>query len=157
MRQCGLRDALALRAIRLEALTLAPEAYGSTYRETVTWPVERWRSLCRRGNYYLAHSEGAVVGMVSGGTNDQYPGMQWLYGLYVSPGARGTGVATQLVGAVEEWARRERASSLHLHVSDSSRRARAFYDRVGFAASGGFVTMSRDPSVRLTEMVKNLE
>jgi GNAT superfamily N-acetyltransferase len=136
---------------------LAPGAYGSTYRETLTWPDERWRSLCRLGNYYLAQRDGAVVGMVSGGTNDQYPGTKWLYGLYVAESDRGTGVAIQLVAAVEDWARRAGASSLHLHVNDRAERAKAFYEKVGFAASGGFVTMLRDRSIRLIEMVKNIE
>ena len=147
---------MALRAIRLEALSDAPEAYGSTYAETVTWPDDWWRSLCRRGNYYVARREGVVVGMASGGTNDQYPGTHWLYGLYVSPSARGTVVAAQLVGAVEEWARREGASSLCLHVTDSAPRAGAFYEKIGFETTGGFVTMSRDRSIHLIEMVKEL-
>lgn len=157
MRRCGLGDAAALRVIRLEALTMASEAYGSTYKETLKWPEERWRSLCRRGNYYLARSEGEVVGMASGGTNDQYPGTRWLYGLYVTARARGTGVAAQLVEAVVEWATEERASTLHLHVNDSAERAKAFYEKTGFAPSGGFVTMSRDPRIRLIEMVRNLD
>ena len=71
--------------------------------------------------------------------------------------ARGTGAAAQLVGAVEEWARDELAPTLHLHVNESAERARAFYEKVGFAPSGGFITMSRDPRIRLIEMVKNLD
>lgn len=152
-----MRDAMALRDIRLEALRLAPEAFGSTYAETVTWSDDRWRSLCRRGTYYVAKRERSVVGMASGGFHDQYPGTHWLYGLYVSPSARGTGVAHQLVGAVEEWARAEGASSLWLHVTDSAQRASAFYEKIGFTTTGGFVTMSRDPSIHLIEMVKELE
>jgi GNAT superfamily N-acetyltransferase len=146
-----------LRVIRIEALTMAPEAYGSTYKETLKWPEERWRSLCTRGNYYLARSEAQVVGMASGGTSDQYPGTRWLYGLYVTASVRGTGVAAQLVEAVVEWAVQERASMLHLHVNDSAERAKTFYRKVGFEPTGGFVTMSRDPRIRLIEMVRNLD
>ena len=42
--------------------------------------------------------------MVSGGYNDNHPGTHWLYGMYVTPAARGSGAAELLVGAVANWA-----------------------------------------------------
>ena len=46
--------------------------------------------------------------MVSGGYNDNHPGTHWLYGMYVTPAARGSGAAELLVEAVVDWARERR-------------------------------------------------
>lgn len=154
---CGVGDAPSLRSIRLEALADTPEAYGSTYAEARGWSIDRWETMSRDWNFYLAEHQGRVVGMASGGLNDQRPGTRWLYGMYVAPDMRGTGVAGQLVGAVEQWARGEGVSSLYLHVTETLARARGFYERTGFCLTGDVIAMGRNPSLRLVTMVKNLE
>jgi len=68
--------------------------------------------------------------MASGGYNDAHPGTRWLYGMYVSPSQRGSGLANQLVDAVVSWARGEGAKEIFLHVTKSVARARAFYTKV---------------------------
>jgi GNAT superfamily N-acetyltransferase len=157
VRPCGADDAPSLRSIRLEALADTPEAYGSTYAEARRWSIDRWETMSRDWNFYLAEYQGRVVGMASGGLNDQRPGTRWLYGMYVAPDMRGTGVAGQLVGVVEQWARGEGVSSLYLHVTEKLARARGFYERIGFRSTGDVIAMGRDPSLRLVTMVKNLE
>lgn len=150
-------DAEALRTIRLEALLDTPQAYGATYEELKDWPDERWEMICRRPNYFVAEYDGRVVGIVSGGRNEQFPGTRWLYGIYVTPFARGTGTAAQLVGAVEQWARGEGVNRLYLHVAEPVARARAFYERIGFRLTGETMVMDRDPSIRLLAMDKSLD
>lgn len=157
MRHCSVNDALLLRAIRLEALLDSPEAYGSTYKESRTWADRHWQALCRQWNYYLGEHEGRVVGVASGGLNELHPGTRWLYGMYVSPSARGSGVADLLVDVVEKWARSEGADELYLHVAEPMARARAFYESVGFRATGDVIKMDRDQSVLLATMVKSLD
>jgi GNAT superfamily N-acetyltransferase len=149
-------DASLLRAIRLEALLDSPQAYGSTYQESRTWADRHWRALCREWNYYLAEREGRVVGVASGGTNELHPGTRWLYGMYVSPSSRATGVAHRLLVTVETWAQQEGAESLYLHVAAPMLRARAFYEREGFVATGEVHVMDRDPTIELATMVKHL-
>ena len=149
-------DASLLRAIRLEALADSPQAYGSSYEETSAWSNRHWRALCRQWNYYLAEHEGRVVGVASGGTNNVHPGTRWLYGMYLSPSARGTGVAQQLVEAVESWARDEGVDSLFLHVAEPMARARAFYEKEGFVLTGEVIVMQRDPTIQLSTMAKRL-
>jgi len=145
-----------LKAIRLESLGDTPEAYGSTYDDAVTWPDERWRSVANQWTYWLGERNGRVVGMVSGGLNDHHPGTRWMYGMYVTPGERGTDVATRLVDEVSQWARGEGATSLYLHVTSTVARARAFYEKVGFVLTGDVIVMDRDPSLRLVTMVRDL-
>jgi len=157
VRRAGVSDALVLRAIRLEALGDTPEAYGSTYEESLNWSARHWRKVAKNWNYYLGECDGDVRGMASGGYNDAHPGTRWLYGMYVSPSQRGSGLANQLVDAVVSRARGEGAKEIFLHVTKSVARARAFYTKVGFVENGETIVMDRDPSIILCTMVKTLD
>jgi GNAT superfamily N-acetyltransferase len=157
IRLCGLDDWRDLRAIRLEALKDTPDAYGSTYEESVLWSDAQWQNAASTRLYYLAHRDGAVVGMVSGGFNDAYPGSRWLYGMYVTPNERGGGTATLLVRAIDDWAKSHGVTEVYLHVTTSVPRARAFYEKVGFHATGESFQMDRDPSLTLVTMVQRLD
>ena len=61
---CGLNDWQDLRAIRLEALSDTPEAYGSTYEESVRQSDALWKNAASTRLYYLARRDGRVVGML---------------------------------------------------------------------------------------------
>ncbi len=156
VRRAKVDDAPALRAIRLEALKDTPEAYGSTYEESLRWTSRQWRKVAKTRNYFLGECQGVVRGMASGGYNEDRPGTWWLYSMYVSPNERGTGLAQQLVDEVVAWARGEGATELHLHVGSRSARARSFYTKLGFVERGDVIEMDRDPSIGLHTMVKTL-
>lgn len=145
-----------LRAIRLEALSDSPEAFGSTYGVALKLSNYQWRAMVERSLYFLAERDGNVVGMVSGGLNDRHPGTHWLYGMFVTPSARGTNTASLLVDAVVEWARSEGATELYLHVTSIAQRARGFYARVGFVLTGENFGMDRDPRLTMLTMKKSL-
>lgn len=98
----GIDDWENLRSIRLEALADTPEAYGSTYDESVRWSDAQWKNSAATRLYYLAERDDRVVGMVSGGYNDAHPGTRWLYGMYVTPIERGTEAASLLVRSIGE-------------------------------------------------------
>ena len=156
MRRARAEDWAALRAIRLEALSDTPEAFGSTYEKANDFSNDQWRAMAAQRYYFLAARKSVVVGMISGGLNDDHPGTRWLYGMYVTPAARGSGVAALLVAAVEEWARGEGASELFLHVGSSVARARNFYLKMGFQPTGESHTMTREPSLDLVTMRRSL-
>jgi len=149
-------DWSALRAIRLEALRDTPEAFGSTYNETLLFSANEWRTFAQQRCYFLAERDGVVVGMISGGYNDAHPGTHWMYGMYVTPIDRGTGTAQVLVRSVQEWARSEGADELFLHVGSTVARARAFYEKLGFVPTGDTFVMPRDKGVVLTTMKRSL-
>jgi GNAT superfamily N-acetyltransferase len=157
VRRCGPDDWPGLRAIRLEALADTPDAYGSTYEENARWSDAQWKNAATNRLYYLAERDGRVVGMVSGGFNDGYPGTRWLYGMYVTPSERGTGTAALLVGAIADWAKSEGVDEMYLHVTTSVARARAFYEKVGFRATGEHFTMERDSTLTLITMVQSID
>lgn len=149
-------DWRALKSIRLEALADTPDAFGSTWGENNKWSDAQWKNAAKNRLYYLAYRDDVVVGMVSGGLNDQHPGTRWLYGMYVTPSDRGRGTADRLVATVVEWVRREGANEVYLHVTSSVARARAFYTRLGFRRTGETFQMERDRSLTLETMVLHL-
>lgn len=156
IRPTGASDWRELRTIRLEALEESPDAFGSTHHEVVAFADERWESMAADLHFFLAERGGAVVGMASGGYNDRYPGTHWLYGMYVTPRERGTGVAAQLVRAVADWAIADGADELYLQVTATLERARRFYSRMGFRDTGERQTMHRDARLVLITMRRDL-
>ncbi len=96
------------------------------------------------------------MGMVSGGLNDQHPGTHWLYGMYVTPAARGSVAASRLVEAVIAWAKGQGATELFLHVTRSVERAYAFYLKMGFVETGERHVMDRDRRLELLTMRRSL-
>lgn len=145
-----------LRAIRMEALSDSPQAFGSTFAVAAKLSNYQWRSLVERSLYFLAERDGYVVGMVSGGFNDRHPGTRWLYSMYVTPAARGGEAASSLVEAVVDWAKGDGAGELFLHVTATAARAVAFYARMGFAPTGEDFPMDRDPSLIMLTLKKTL-
>jgi GNAT superfamily N-acetyltransferase len=157
IRRCGPNDWEDLRSIRLEALRDTPEAYGSTYEESVLWSDAQWKNAASTRLYYFADRDGDVVGMVSGGFNEGSPGTRWLYGMYVTPSERGSGTAALLVKTIADWARVHGVGEIYLHVGSSVPRARAFYEKVGFRPTGETFEMDRDVSLTLITMVQELD
>ena len=157
IRQCGPTDWRDLRTIRLEALGDTPEAYSSTYEESVRWSDAQWKNAASNRLYYFAYRDRRVLGMVSGGFNDAHPGTRWLYGMYVTPSERGSGTAALLVRSIADWAKSQGVDEIYLHVGSSVARARAFYERVGFRLTGEAFQMDRDESVTLFTMVQQLD
>lgn len=152
-------DALALRAIRLEALLDAPLSFGSTHEEVAAWPEEKWVEMASAPTTFIAERDGVVVGMARGGTNDHDPAdspQRWLWGMYVTPSARGDGTAAALIDAVAEWSRGDGGASLHLFVSSQAPRAHAFYEKVGFVDNGEPQTPDEHPDLAFQPMVRPL-
>lgn len=149
-------DVAALRGIRLESLADSPDAYGETFENCTTWSDDVWAQKAREWNFYLAEVDGRVVGMARGERHDERPEARYLFAMYVSPAARGGDAATRLVDAVSSWAAAEGADELCLYVSNAATRARAFYEKAGFVASGACVAMDRDEGLVCEEMTRSL-
>ncbi|GAB7035737.1 GNAT family N-acetyltransferase [Streptomyces sp. NPDC021749] len=127
------------RALRIAALTDAPQAFGSRLAD---WQgegdrEERWRGrLSIPGSHNLAALlHGKPVGMASGVPGSR-SGVVQLISMWVSKDARGYGVGDHLLRAVEEWARQTGAGTLQLAVMPGNEHARALYRRNGFQDAG---------------------
>ncbi len=147
----------AVRAIRLEALADTPDAYGETLDTAQKISDDEWRNNLDNRFYVCAFVDDTAVGLASGGENDNFPGTEWLYGMYVTPTYRGSAVAQQLVEAVVARARQRGADALYLQVTLSVERAVAFYQKLGFVETGECRQMERDATLELALMRLPLE
>lgn len=127
-------DWKVLRDVRLAALAEAPYAFMSTLAEEEAYDEAAWRERIARSALFLAWDGAQPVGIV--GTFGRDDGGWHVVSMWVSPAARGTGTAGGLIGAVVAHARAQAASTLTLWVTDANPRARAFYQRMGFRATG---------------------
>jgi len=138
----------AVREVRLDALSRAPDAFASTLEREQAFDQQEWRRRLATTAYFGAWPAGPaprLAGMVATfpETGPQAPAMQhatpgtWhLVAMWVSPEHRGQGMADQLVAAVCDLARARGAGQVALWVADANPRARAVYQRLGFRLSG---------------------
>ena len=137
VRRLDVSDAEAFRSIRLEALKNEPDAFGSTFEKESTEPVGFWPDRLTRNAIFGGFFRDRLVGVagfyVLASTKLSHKGVLW--GMYVTPEARGSGLAAALVETLLEHACKE-VEQVQLTVVTSNPRARRFYQRMGFAEYG---------------------
>jgi len=129
------QDWRQLRDARLAALAEAPYAFASTLAREEAFTDEVWRERAGSGRTFGAWRDSEIVGLATGFPEEPPTGWH-LVGMWVAPECRGQGIADELVGAVCDLARQSGATSVRLWVTDANDRGRAFYRRLGFAATG---------------------
>lgn len=127
--------------VRLAALADAPEAFSSTLERERGFTEQRWRRRLETAATVLAWLDGHPVGTATGRAEDtaepySVAGAWQLVGMWVAPGARSSGVADLLVARIGEHAAQAGATALVLWVVETNTRARAFYRRSSFQATG---------------------
>jgi ribosomal protein S18 acetylase RimI-like enzyme len=153
-------DWRAWRELRLAALAEAAYAFGS---QLADWQGEgdreqRWRdrlSIPRSYNL-IAVLDGQPAGMASGVPAEDEDGTAELISMWVSPAARGRGVADRLVRAVVDWARQAGAGMIKLAVAEDNQSAIALYRRSGFAGTDEPGDLMPDGMRRELVMAKSL-
>ncbi len=134
-------EAKRLRAIRLRALSNAPDAFGSTFEETAARPPKSWPKQLAELATFVVVLDGYDVGMVRGIRYEGKPGAAILLSMWVAPAVRGKGVGEALIDAVVDWARSEGFVHLLLDVADENAPAVALYARKGFKPTGETSTL----------------
>jgi ribosomal protein S18 acetylase RimI-like enzyme len=127
-----------VRAIRLRALHDSPDAFWLTADEETTTTPAQWRRRLERPDaaMFVASRDGVDVGLVVAAPHYRHEVDAGLYGLWVAPQARGTGVGVALVGSVITWARAAGYRSVRLDVADTNAHAVRLYERMGFVPTG---------------------
>jgi len=127
-----------LKAIRLEALRDAPEAFCTPYEEAECLPDSHWKQRASQSGdgdalTVLALEGDRPVGMSVGvlRTEGTKPFVEVL-AVFISEDLRRLGVADRLFENVEAWARSKGATSLSLLVEEKNPGARRFYDKQGY-------------------------
>ncbi|SEE86944.1 Ribosomal protein S18 acetylase RimI [Arthrobacter alpinus] len=155
-------DWRAIRDLRLEMIRDTPTAYAETLHDALSHDDAEWRMRGSRGTAEHGISIAAItdsgrwVGAMGGYVPDPITG-PLLVGVYVAPAFRGrqVGLSDALLSAMEDWAGTEN-SRLTLHVHEENSRARRYYERNGFSATGHRVPYNLDPMKNELEMVKSL-
>ncbi len=160
-----------VRDVRLAALADTPDAFASTLSREQARTEPQWRSRIRAWPWFLAWHAGTPAGLVAAVPDQPASGPPaagprtgpatgpatqgargWhLVSMWVSPQARGTGVAELLVGAVVDHAGAVGAPRVTLWVVVGNARARAFYRRMGFTPTGRRQAYPRDGADPLDE------
>ncbi len=131
VRSLGVDEWERYRSVRLTALQESPAAFVATHEEEAAEPEEFWRTRMQRSTRLLAEREGVALGIASVGAADD-PGVAQLFGLWVHPDARGSGVATELVRAGARAAATAGNRQLLYWVGTENGRAVAFASGFGF-------------------------
>lgn len=154
-------EGAVLRSIRLRALEGAPDAFGTTYAQALTYTDEAWEqraaecAASHATSLFFAEVHGAVVGMAGGDFEADDP-MPSLISMWVEPHARGFGGGQVLVEAVAAWALEQGASRLQLWVTETNSSAIALYRRMGFIDTGQTQVLPSNHSLMERQMVRNL-
>jgi len=142
-------DESTVRALRLEAMAGAPEAFGSTYERELARTPGDWRQWLATGATFIAMDEGRAAGLVAGLHDPADPGVVHLMSMWVDPALRGSGAAEALVASLLAWAETEGARQMRLAVIQTNDRARRFYERLGFRGNGRQGVRERDGAIEV--------
>jgi RimJ/RimL family protein N-acetyltransferase len=130
-------DAALYREIRLAGLKESPEAFGSTFGRENAQPLAWFCDRLRAFQVFGAFRSMALLGIagfaIHEGEKEKHKGRLW--GMYVRPDARNTGVGRQLVEAVIDHAR-DHVEVIQLSVVSGNEGARRLYARLGFIEYG---------------------
>jgi GNAT superfamily N-acetyltransferase len=132
-------DAVAYRALRLDALQRHPCAFRASFDEEAGQTLQEFAARLEADAIFggFCGGEGALCGLagleIPQARNKRHKGV--LFGVYVCPDRRRAGLGEALVSAVIEHAR-GRVEQLHAAVVVTAAPARALYRKLGFQPYG---------------------
>ena len=139
VRRLSSSDAVSYRDLRLDGLREHPEAFGASWEEEGAQPLAWFADRLDRnvifggGPANISALRGIVGFSVVGGSKQRHKGILW--GMFVRPEARGTGVGPSLVAHVLEHAART-VEEIRLTVVATNVAALRLYERAGFEKYG---------------------
>jgi len=139
------------RDIRLEALLRDPQAFGSTYAESIGRTEDEWRAWVSRPGVtlLLARARQGGVGIVGGLRGDVTgdASVAWVVSMYVTSSYRQRGVGRRLLQSIlADLESDPELSRAILHVSRGQLPAQRLYTSLGFVPVGeedGEIIMER--------------
>jgi ribosomal protein S18 acetylase RimI-like enzyme len=144
------------KTIRLASLADSPDSFSSTYEREILFPDSEWQSRLERNERaqnalaLVAEYDGVSVGLSWGLIHEPYPNMAHVYQMWVSPEARGRGIAKSFLDRITSWAEARGCESVALSVATVNDAAVSLYCSAGFVPSGE-VEELREGSTLLTQ------
>lgn len=146
------------RKMRLAALLDTPSAYESTYEQWKNAPESSWRNRLSSVELNLMAEDvdgiSDPLGIASGFVHENGSTAE-LISMWVTPSARGRGVADALIDDVVNWAEGF-ASEIWLALTPGNDRAKSVYLRHGFTLSEKLGAVTAGGYGRELLMVKSL-
>lgn len=138
IRQLSVDDAMAYRAIRLEALVNHPEAFVSSAEAFAQKSDDDIRETLQTLTIFGAFLPDGSLGGINAflgneGHKESHRG--WMIQVYVKPEHRGSGMSTALVRHLLDYAR-GRVIQVHLGVWTENEAAIRLYKKLGFTTYG---------------------
>lgn len=153
-----------IKEIRLEMLADTPDAYITTLEEAESYPDSVWMERAETGSMGSAQAtflglDGDVPVAMGVGLRKRRlrKDILVIVSVYVSPAHRATNVASDLMGAIENWGSGWKALASSLWVAENNDRAKAFYTRIGYQPTGDRTRMKPDSDrmeIRLEKALK---
>jgi GNAT superfamily N-acetyltransferase len=127
-----------VRAVRLRALEDAPDAFLASLEKEEAMDPDSWRARLASpdARTFVATWQGQDVGLVTGAEFRGREPAAGLFGMWTAPERRVSGLGTELVAAVIDWARSAGYERLLLEVEDTNAAAIRLYERMGFTPTG---------------------
>lgn len=123
-------------------------------------PQDSWQAWVDRSSVgdeayiALAEADDGPIGMAGGYRPEEAPDERGLWGMWVDPLWRGTGIGYRLLVAVEDWAARAGAERLVLWVVESNASAVTLYRKAGFVETGETQALPSDESLHEIQLAK---
>jgi ribosomal protein S18 acetylase RimI-like enzyme len=147
------------RDLRLRALADAPEAFARSLEEEERLSESAWRERIAPSDsrvwFIEATDDNEFVGMAVGAVDDPSK-TAYLFGMWVEPERRRSGIGKSLVETVIEWGRARGAVHIELEVNELARPAVALYEACGFVPTGHSRPLPSDPSATALEMARKI-
>ena len=122
-----------LKAVRLEALQDAPEAFVTTYDIEKERSPEYWIELLTRSRWVAAYQDAEMVGIACLAAQDaEGPGERFIESVWVEKRQRRQGLVRRMLKELEDRARMDGAVALQLWVLDTNDSAADAYLKLGF-------------------------
>jgi 3-hydroxyisobutyrate dehydrogenase-like beta-hydroxyacid dehydrogenase/ribosomal protein S18 acetylase RimI-like enzyme len=137
VRRLRREDAHTFRTVQLDALKEHPNAFSASVEDELTLPIDAFERRLESGEVFGAFAVGALVGIVTlqPGALRKRRHVAMLWGMYVVPTVRRTGVAAYLMAVALEHASAQ-VDQVELFVNTENDVARRFYRRFGFVPYG---------------------
>lgn len=131
------KDWPSFKALRLEALLMHPEAFGSSYEEEAILSGDAFEKNFNKSNIFGAFQEKQLVGcagfFIHNPSKMTHRGV--VFSMYIKPEYRSLGIGDALLKAVIAHAKKV-VMQLHLTVVTTNQSALRLYEKNGFRIYG---------------------